>query len=103
MTQRVTDEQLVRWTRSNDSALNDVSADCQDARAEVAALRLVVEAFAAAQDLRDEIGSFYDPTQKPREYANQGDWCSAISSRRRWIAASKEADAALRAYRERKP
>ena len=39
MTQRVTDEQLVRWTRSNDSALNDVSADCQDARAEIAALR----------------------------------------------------------------
>ena len=39
MTQRVTDEQLVRWTRSNDSALNDVSADCQDARAEIATLR----------------------------------------------------------------
>ena len=43
MTQRVTDEQLVRWTRSNDSALNDVSADCQDARAEIASLRAALK------------------------------------------------------------
>ena len=70
------------------------SCNVCELEAEVAALRLVVEAFAAAQDLRDEIGSFYDPTQKPREYANLGE---------RWIAASKEADAALRAYRARKP
>jgi hypothetical protein len=39
MTQRVSDEQLARWARSNDSALNDVSADYQDARAEIATLR----------------------------------------------------------------
>ena len=48
MTQRVTDEQLVRWTRSNDSALNDVSADCQDARAEIATLRAKLAAVCEA-------------------------------------------------------
>jgi hypothetical protein len=54
MTQRVSDEQLVRWTRSNDSALNDVSADCQDARAEIATLREhLAKVCEAGKDLRD--------------------------------------------------
>ena len=48
MTKRVTDEQLIRWTRSNDSALNDVSADCQDARAEIATLRAKLAAVCRA-------------------------------------------------------
>jgi hypothetical protein len=44
----VTDEQLIRWTHSNDSALNDVSADCQDARAEIATLRAKLAAVCEA-------------------------------------------------------
>ena len=57
MTQRVTDEHLIRWTRSNDSALNDVSADCQDARAEIASLRARLETVWTEESLANAIKS----------------------------------------------
>ena len=81
MTQRVTDEHLIRWTRSNDSALNDVSADCQDARAEIAALRTKLDALCDAAE--DAIGyahqhdgegriTFIDRGQPIAQYSDDG-------------------------------
>jgi hypothetical protein len=78
-------EEAVRafLTRDDGGWFRDLAADWL-------AMKAAFDLFVKAQDLRDEIGVFYDPTQKPREYANLGE---------RWIAAGKEAEAALRAFR----
>jgi len=78
VTQRVTDEHLIRWTRSNDSALNDVSADCQDARAEIAALRTKLEALR----LVDTLARNSTDMTKIREAERAAYACGAIEEER---------------------
>jgi len=85
MTQRVTDEQLIRWTRSNDSALNDVSADCQDARAEITSLRAKLDAVCeAGETLASEV---LDICEDP---FCDGPRCLACVAMKAAIAAARE-------------